>query len=119
MFDKRLLWTGVALAVVTALSVTLSRIPEKDDSLIIHEPVSDVLIPPEEESASAPEAEYAWLLKEHEGRIAVFAWDKDTPEMVLDVSVRFLPDYDRILLKEGIPVKDSETLFSMIEDYIS
>jgi hypothetical protein len=33
--------------------------------------------------------------------------------------VKFLPDYDRIQLREGIPVKDYETLSAMIEDYIS
>jgi hypothetical protein len=33
--------------------------------------------------------------------------------------VKYLPDYDRAALREGIPVKDFGELVSRVEDYIS
>lgn len=60
-----------------------------------------------------------YLLREHEGRIAVFREGAKTPELIFDVYTRMLPEPDRAALKAGIAVQDYEELTRLIEDYIS
>lgn len=113
--DKRFIWTGVALGAAVAAALLFAELPEKT-SVPLQETVSGV-----ERSAGAQprEEDYAYLLKEKNGRIAVYARDKEEPEMVLDVLVKYLPDQDRQDLAEGIPVRDYSELVSLIEDYAS
>ncbi|MDR2932944.1 MAG: hypothetical protein LBV27_07535 [Oscillospiraceae bacterium] len=120
MFDKRLLWTGVAIAATTLVSLLLVNISTTHDAIPMQEAVSDVRREPSETAAESGESvDYAYLLKEYEGRIAVFVPGKDEPEIIFDTFVKFLPDYDRIQMKNGIPVKDYATLSAIVEDYIS
>lgn len=115
MFDRRLMWTGAALAVVTALSLFLARVPEQAEITPITESVSGV----ERQQSADSQPEYLYMLKEHEGRVAVFRTGSSEPELVLDALVKYLPDYDRSQMEQGIPVKDYDELVSLIEDYIS
>lgn len=110
------------MAVVAVSSVLLVSLPERAATAPSHETVSGVEQPSEASASSQPpeEPEYAYILKEHEGRVAVFtAENPDEPEMILDTLVKYLPDYDRIQMQEGIPVKDLKTLAALIEDYVS
>lgn len=119
MFDRRLAWTGAALAVVAAVSFFLTRAPEESDIAPITENVSGI----ERSASSAPvqrqKQEYAYILKAHEGRVAVFPAGSSEPEFVYDVLVKYLPDYDRQQMEEGIPVRDYDELVSLLEDYTS
>lgn len=115
MFDKRLLITGAALAVMIMAAVVAVNIPTgTQETVPMHETVSDVEKPSQAES----EAPLVYVLKEHEGRIGVFTGGEE-PDMMLDVLVKYLPDYDRELLREGISVDSYERLVSLIEDYSS
>lgn len=118
IIDKRFVCTGAAIATVMAFALILVRTPEKPPQAVeLHETVSGVEIPEPSQPHSQPE--YAYMLKEHEGRIAVFVYGSDEPEMVLDVPVKYLPDYDRAQMQEGIQVADYDALVALIEDYTS
>ena len=78
--------------------------------------------PPVQESSapSAPQPETpGYLLREHEGKLGVFVGDSTEPEMIFDVYIRYLPEYDRQQLTEGIYIDDYARLVALIEDYIS
>ncbi len=59
-----------------------------------------------------------YLMREHEGQVAVFNED-GTIYRVFEVSVALLPEYDQILLKNGIEIAGEEQLRARIEDYTS
>ena len=61
----------------------------------------------------------AYTLREYEGKLAVFRGDSRAPYQIYDVSVSTLPEYDRTLLKEGIPADTPAQLDRLIEDYTS
>ena len=117
MFDKRFWITGAAVLAVAASAFFFSRAPEPQEIAAADDAVSGVAqdIP----AQMAGEEEYAYYLREHKGRVAVFLAGEDDPQMELDVLVKYLPDYDREQMRNGIPVKDYEELQKLIEDYIS
>lgn len=120
--DRRLIVTAFALALVIAGSAAFARRSAEEPTAPLNEEMSGVQIDPEppEEEEPAVEVEYTYLLREYEGRVAIFPYADDSePEIVLDTLVKFLPDYDRSQMQEGIPVKDYRELVSLIEDYIS
>lgn len=59
-----------------------------------------------------------YLMREHEGNVAVFNEDGSLYR-VFDVSVSLLPEYDRLLLENGIEIEGEEELRARIEDYTS
>ena len=63
--------------------------------------------------------DYAYLLRETDGKIGLYLPDEDTPRQVLDIFTYTLPDYDQQLLKEGIPVADEEDLQKYLEEFDS
>lgn len=70
--------------------------------------------------SDGPKQINGYLVKEYEGKIAVFEQHGTDPVFVLDnPRIRDLPAYDRALLAVGIPVKNTEELGSLIEDYDS
>ena len=124
MFDRRLIYTGAAIAVVSAASFVLTALPIIPETAPVTENVPGVEreAPRQEgkpEREPRAEAGYRYLLKEHNGRIAVFPAESEEPELVLDVLVKYLPDLDRTQMQQGIHVKDYEELVRLIEDYTS
>lgn len=122
--DRRLAVTILAMVLVTAGAATLAVREREKQTMPLNEGVSGVTIDEgsssEEASESSAEAEYTYLLREYEGRVAVFPYGEEgEPEMVLDTLVKYLPDYDRSQMQEGIPVKDYRELVALIEDFIS
>lgn len=77
-------------------------------------PVGDAAVSQEPDTQPA-----AYTLREYEGKLAVFRGDSKAPYQIYDVSVSTLPEYDRTLLKEGIPAETSAQLDRLIEDYTS
>jgi len=68
-------------------------------------------------NVSEPTLTPMYILKEYNDRVAIFLGNSDTPNEVLDnVRVSSLPDYDRQILKSGIPVYSEDELQSLIED---
>ena len=60
-----------------------------------------------------------YILGEHEGKLAVLSPDKTTVHEVFGVYINTLPVYDRELLREGIKIKTTAELNSLLEDYNS
>lgn len=72
------------------------------------------------ESAPAqPAGKESYLLRAYEGKLAVFTEDLVTPDLIFDVYVRTLPEYDREQLERGIRAASYEELTKLVEDYIS
>ncbi len=123
IFDKRLAITGAAVAVVTATAIVGALFPRRQEEVRqAREPVSGI----ETQHPATPDPlekdsgdDYLYLLREYEGKVALFAKGSNTPELVFERPVRLLPEYDRIQLREGIKIKTSEELSARIEDFIS
>ncbi len=62
---------------------------------------------------------YAKVLKEWDGRVALFSEGQAEPLTVYDIYVATLPEEERQLLKEGIVVNNEEALASILENYTS
>jgi hypothetical protein len=61
----------------------------------------------------------SYIVKEYNGKIAVFEEGKNKPFKVTDSSVSDLPEYDRKLLEEGIKATTKQELQRILEDYCS
>ena len=60
-----------------------------------------------------------FIVKEYDGRVAVFTAGSLSPDKVYDTHVSQLPEYDRNLLIDGILANNKEELRKIIEDYTS
>lgn len=117
--DRRFLLTVTAVALVVAGAVQLATLPDKSEIAPLQETISGVEHLPEM-TYSKPDPGYAYMVREYEGRVAVFTADNPSqPEMVLETLVQYLPDYDRTQMQQGIPVKDYKELVTLIEDFVS
>jgi len=76
----------------------------------------------EESVIAAPpsaEPEIIFILGENNGRLAILSPDRQTVYETFNVYINTLPEYDRNLLLEGIQIKTSEELASLLEDFSS
>lgn len=65
------------------------------------------------------EAKDIYVLKESNGKLAIFLNDNEEPMEVLNVYIKTLPAYDQDQLHQGIKVESGAELASLIEDYSS
>jgi len=72
-----------------------------------------------EEPEQPPEenASFCFTLGEWEGRLAVYTGGELKPSQVLDIPLAALPEPDRQLLRDGIPLRNEEELRRAIEDF--
>ena len=71
-------------------------------------------------SSLSRKSEPMYVLKEHNGTVAVFTPNSATPERELpEIVLNSLPEYDKNLLKTGIKVYSDKELQRLIEDYDS
>lgn len=82
-------------------------------------PITQPAETPVTEEPQLPQSPAGYLLRDYEGRLAIFREGNDTPEMIFDVYTRLLPSADQERLTAGISAPDYETLTRLIEDYIS
>ena len=64
-------------------------------------------------------SETIFILGENNGKLAILSPDRQTVYEIFDVYINTLPDYDKILLQNGIKIKTPEELYSLLEDYNS
>ncbi len=57
-----------------------------------------------------------WIVKEYAERVAIFTADGTLLRM-LDTYTKTLPEADRRLLREGIPIRTESELYAIMEDY--
>ncbi len=62
---------------------------------------------------------YKYMLKERDNKIIIIDINNEIIIEEIDVLVSDLPEYDKISLYKGVPVKTEEELRSLIEDYDS
>lgn len=65
----------------------------------------------------APQGRY--LLRAHQGRLAVFLPGNAEPQLLFDTPLSLLPDLDQAALQAGVWAADYAELVRLIEDYIS
>lgn len=70
-------------------------------------------------AAPAPDSTLAapYILKDHGGKLAVFAPEGSEPLQVYDVYTHLLPESDVAALQKGIPVESEERLDRLLEDF--
>lgn len=68
---------------------------------------------------SSSQTEQFYILKEYEGKIAVFSSDSDKPIKITNASVSKLPQSDQQNLKAGIQVQNQKELNRLLEDFCS
>ncbi len=120
IWDKRLAATGAALAVTVAVAITAALLPGREQqALPMQEQVPDVEAMQPQAPQPEIEDDYLYIIKEYQGRIAIFARGSETPELIFDKQLKHLPEYDRIQLEEGIKIYTGDELNARIEDYIS
>jgi len=93
------------LAAVTALTSAALALGAEDSA----EAPAENEIPSQE---SAP----PFMLREFEGRIAVFAPGRDIPLSVTGIELGTLRERDRALLCEGVAAQNREELLMLLED---
>ena len=120
MFDRRLLITCASLLVVVAASGAAALLSyDSGHAHLDYGPAAQVINPLASSADFQTEPDYLYIIREHDGRVAVFARGEETPEMILERLVHHLPTYDRIQLREGVRVYSQEELQERIEDYTS
>ena len=124
MFDRRLLYTLISIGAVVMIAVTLGSLPGRDGepggAAAVSRAQSQIRVESgENEHAKSPGSARAYVMREHNGQIAVYLEGEAEPLMLLETRTKFLPEFDRDQLNEGIWVPDFEELTRLIEDYIS
>ena len=69
--------------------------------------------------SSVPIGDYQYVLRDYGGKLAVFEADSVTPDIVFDVYIKNLPEFDIKELQTGVYARDTEELNRLIEYYIS
>lgn len=64
-------------------------------------------------------SDYPRLLKEWNGRVALFLTDGSEPQTVYEVNVLTLPEEEQRMLETGITVNSEEELTAILENYTS
>ena|GEM_PF-1147826 len=80
-------------------------------------PVSAPPTPPLWEPAPTPEPEREYVVRAHQGYMAVFRPGENVPLEITDTRVSSLRRADQLLLREGIPVRGAEALAMLLEDF--
>ena len=60
-----------------------------------------------------------YVVKEYDGKIAVFENGEDTPFKITDVYTKNLPKEDKLLISQGIKVDTDKELALILADYCS
>lgn len=60
---------------------------------------------------------YQYVVKEHDGKIGIFAPGNAEPGQVLDIDTSVLPELDQLALEQGIEIRSDAELRRLIEDF--
>lgn len=67
-------------------------------------------------AATEQQTEPLYVLKEYEGRIAIFCRGMSEPYQYVDYSVSLLPEYDREQIRAGIEFETEKELKAYLQD---
>ncbi len=68
------------------------------------------------EAAALDDPEPLYIVREYNGRIAIFCRGSSEPFRYLEFNILLLPDFDREQLREGIGLYTDEELWTYIQD---
>ena len=110
---KLIVITGVILVlsvivnaeIIPALAKQSAAKPEKNNQTLVDE--------------IQPDPYTGYVVKEFNGKIAVFEKGVANPYRMTDMPVSFLPDYDKNLLVGGIELDSQDEVNRVLEDYLS
>ncbi len=106
MKTNKLIITVAALTAVSAIALLSTKSLQNSNNA-----------PSENQAKTAAESEL-YRVAEHNGRIAVFSGHDTQPLYILSSPYfRDLPEYDRLLLKDGITASSNRELLKILEDY--
>lgn len=74
---------------------------------------------PSNYSSNVPEEKVVYIVKEYNGKVAVFEKGKEKPFKITEVNTSDLPQADREILKSGIETDSQKKLTTILEDYCS
>lgn len=63
--------------------------------------------------------DFHYILKDYNGKIALFTSDREAPVEVYDIFTNSLPDRDAEKLSKGITASDEKELSKLLETYLS
>lgn len=106
IFDKRIYFTFLAAITISGFLVICT----------LGQTVRQERIESKLAAAALDEPEPLYVIREHNGKIALFCYGSSRPFRYLDFNISLLPDYDREQLKEGIEIYDEEELQTYIQD---
>ena len=73
----------------------------------------------EESSEALSKSEEFYILKEYNGKIAVYSSNSDKPREITNASTAKLPKNDQEALKDGIKAESKKELNRLLEDFCS
>ncbi len=106
IFDKR-----IYFIILTALTVSGFLIICTLSQTVRQERIESKL-----EVAAQDDPDPLYVVREHNGKIAVFCRGSSRPFRYLEFNISLLPDFDREQLREGIEFYDVEELETYIQD---
>jgi hypothetical protein len=71
------------------------------------------------ETPETTDESIGYILKEYEGKLALFRENSTKPYKKLEVDISTLTDLDKELVRQGIVVKTEKELNALLEDYTS
>ena len=104
----------LSVAWILAASVTLVWSAEKTERETVEK--TEYIYVYREQAMESETQSVGWVVKEFSDRVAIFTSD-GTLLQILDTYTKTLPEADRRLLREGIPIASESALYSIIEDY--
>ena len=120
---KMIIGTGcfvvVALLISFVILPSVSRAAGPELPLSNSETVESVSSLPASQAPVSSSPSLVYIVKSHEGNIAVFEEGSQQPFRICNVSVSILPKEDQQLLKEGIKAYSQAELTQILEDYCS
>ncbi len=69
------------------------------------------------QTVSESQKDYLYCIREYEGKIGVFVPGQDTPIQMIETNPELLPEYDRVMLEEGIYLYSEAELRQLTEDF--
>ena len=112
-------FAGVAIGAALALG-------SRPGAVSAGEPASPAREAPPSLSSSAAspvsetgEEDQRYLIRDYNGRIAVFLEGMEEPELIFDIYTKTLPELDQQQLSQGIVVVGYQRMTRLVEDYTS
>ena len=110
-----ILITGIIIGVTGMIFLNITR--EENKKILEDQKIINVTKNMARKSKKSEK--YKYILKEYNGKLAIFEKGKKEPKMIFNVLINSLPEVDIKELKKGLKIKNEEELNERIEDFVS